>query len=1033
MLCHFWQACLVVLGLGVAATCCGQTASRDRAAGGPIANSLADAMRDDAQLSDVVFVDAEYGWAVGDRGVIWHTRDGGSTWKLQKSGVEFPLTSVHFIDKLNGWAAGGQTDPWLHTSRGAVLRTRDGGKTWRPTAELLLPAIRRIKFFDALHGCALTRHSDLFSGGVFHTADGGCTWTPFPGSQSASWQAADFFDAERGAAITHNGLPKMIGRKGVGDARSPDIGSRRTRSMRLQSDGRGWLVADDAMVLQTADHGSTWQAPACALPEQLAPLLELAAIATCGDHVWIAGAPGTRILHSADFGRTWQTFSTGQSLPIAALHFVDARRGWAVGSLGTIFATRDGGRSWMRQRGGTRAAYLAVFDRPDAVPLEVIAQLSAEEGYYGVLQLVADGEVTSQQFDHIHSTARLHEAAALCGASAAILENAFPAKPRQLEFSAAKIVEEWNCTHDGRAIERLEELLVRRIRTWRPDVVLTSRASPRGEDALAHIVNQVTLRAVASAADPTRFAEHAQHAALESWQVKKVFSSLAPGQAGTVNVSGSTLGARLEKSLTDYAARSRALLGAAHDAPETLGFQLAINRLADAVGRRDFFSGIHLAHGEGARRRLVEPTAESVALLRRRVVLQRALQQLFAADGQQPGEAERWLAQAGEMAGELEHSSAAALLYRLAERYHRTGRWELAAETMRTIVDRYGGQPQAAAAAQWLLVYYASSEAAWRSRGKQRFAVREATAEVARGGRAEAQQADFLAETPAGAEPRSTDLQATAANLSRRAVRAAAVGTHLARMRPEVYARPDLRFPLAAAYRQQGDLRLANQILQAVKIAGGDGACAMCADAELRLGQGRPLQAWTCSRTSDRPYLDGRLDDDVWKHAESVPLRLEGHREQTTGSARLAYDSEFLYFAVTCMKARGVNSDAAKHERTRDAALGGRDRVELLLDIDRDRSTYYRLAVDDRGFCHDSLWGDATWNPQWFVARGGDEKTWVIEAAIEWNELVDSAPKPRHVWAAQLQRITPGVGFQSWSTPASPAVEPAGFGLLMFK
>src|SRR5437868_1957139 len=41
----------------------------------------------DAELTAVTFVDADHGWAVGDRGVIWHTSDGGRTWKLQKSGV----------------------------------------------------------------------------------------------------------------------------------------------------------------------------------------------------------------------------------------------------------------------------------------------------------------------------------------------------------------------------------------------------------------------------------------------------------------------------------------------------------------------------------------------------------------------------------------------------------------------------------------------------------------------------------------------------------------------------------------------------------------------------------------------------------------------------------------------------------------------------------------------------------------------------------------------------------------------------------
>src|SRR5690554_5998048 len=42
-----------------------------------------EAMRADARLAEVCFVDARHGWAVGDRGAIWHTKDGGETWALQ--------------------------------------------------------------------------------------------------------------------------------------------------------------------------------------------------------------------------------------------------------------------------------------------------------------------------------------------------------------------------------------------------------------------------------------------------------------------------------------------------------------------------------------------------------------------------------------------------------------------------------------------------------------------------------------------------------------------------------------------------------------------------------------------------------------------------------------------------------------------------------------------------------------------------------------------------------------------------------------
>src|SRR5262249_37562416 len=68
-------------------------------------------MRQDAELADVCFIDMQTGWAVGDRGVIWHTTDGGRTWRMQDSRVTARLESVCFLDAFDGWAVGGQSEP----------------------------------------------------------------------------------------------------------------------------------------------------------------------------------------------------------------------------------------------------------------------------------------------------------------------------------------------------------------------------------------------------------------------------------------------------------------------------------------------------------------------------------------------------------------------------------------------------------------------------------------------------------------------------------------------------------------------------------------------------------------------------------------------------------------------------------------------------------------------------------------------------------------------------------------------------------
>src|SRR4051812_9265878 len=63
----------------------------------------------------------------------------------------------------------------------------------------------------------------------------------------------------------------------------------------------------------------------------------------------------------------------GQTLPLNAVYFLDARHGWAVGELGTILGTTDGGKTWkVQHRGGQRSAVLFIPRAKDA-PLELAA------------------------------------------------------------------------------------------------------------------------------------------------------------------------------------------------------------------------------------------------------------------------------------------------------------------------------------------------------------------------------------------------------------------------------------------------------------------------------------------------------------------------------------------------------------------------------------------------------------------------------------------------------------------------------------
>ena len=132
-----------------------------------------------------------------------------------------------------------------------------------------------------------------------------------------------------------------------------------------------------------------------------------------------------------------------------------------------------------------------------------------------------------------------------------------------------------------------------------------------------------------------------------------------------------------------------------------------------------------------------------------------------------------------------------------------------------------------------------------------------------------------------------------------------------------------------------------------------DGPWRAAAQAELWLSNrtGPPPKPVAFGRKTDTPpYLDGKLDDPCWQNARPIKLRAvgaEGLTEFPT-EVKIAYDQEFLYLAIKCAHPTGRQLPLAKG-RQRDADLGPFDRVSVSFDLDRDYSTSFNFAIDQRG------------------------------------------------------------------------------------
>lgn len=978
---------------------------------------------EDATLRSVFFIDDKEGWIAGDEGVILHTIDGGKTWERQATGVRASLRSVHFLDPFKGWAVGREELPYGMGSAGVVLYTTDGGLEWKRQLPGAVPGLNGVRFIDAKTGFFLGDGSDLYPSGLFKTTDAGRTWEPVPGPRTTTWLAGDFYDAANGILVGGSSrLGTVRNHRPTLTQFSDELSSRDVTSVQIL--GKKTLaVAQGGLILTSVSGGSAWDFVKTKLPTDVLANLDLHALHAVKDKVWIVGRPGSVVLFSPDAGRNWSLQKTGQPLPLHGVFFFDEARGWAVGEVGTIVATTDGGRTWSTQhQTGQRAAVLSVHARNQDAPLEMIALLGAAESYRTVGLRVTAPDPATALWTRAEDSRRHAAALRLAGAVTGESLWAFPT-PHYLNVSDKKtILAHWNKQHAGAAGEELIRQLVLALRIWRPTVVLG--ANPESDQPLLALMGDAMNEAVRRAADAKAFPEQLGELGLRAWQVRRVVAPSALKSTATFTLRGAEPNERLQASPCDYALAAQALLAERYaPLPDERSCQvLASGFEKTAAPPRDVMDGIDLQLDDARRARRDENVPEH---WRQAVELRRST----IAQAKNVDDTAKLQGLLDSAFAKLADEDAAQAAFAIAHQYAERGQWFLAQEAFLYLVDRQPADPVSAAAYRWLIRLNTSGEARRRHDLKQ-FTIgrpllvdrRLVGDKVLRVGNDEKAGPEFLT-----ARPETRDWNKGCLELMKR----------LAGFGPLYAFDPATQFCAQSARRQLGQLKAASDWYTRFRTHVADGPWHEAAKGELWLAdrnQPAPARRAFVRFSEARPFLDGKFDDPCWQGAKPMVLANaigDSARDHTT-EVMFAHDQEFLYVALKCTHPAGRQVPPVK-PRPRDANVDAFDRVSLLFDLDRDYASYYHLEIDQRGCVRDSCMGDLSWNPKWFVAVDSSETSWQIEAAIPLAELTGARITPQTAWAFNAVRIVPGQGVQSWSQPADVEPRPEGMSLLLFQ
>ncbi|MDB5312560.1 MAG: hypothetical protein JWO38_6762 [Gemmataceae bacterium] len=1029
---------------------------------------------EDAGIHAVQFVDKDEGWAGGDDGVIWHSIDGGKTWERQKTGTRASLRSVHFQTPYKGWVVGRLESPNGGPSVGVMLKTADGGLKWEEVGLNVLPGLHVVRFFDEKNGVVCGDGSDAFPSGIFATKDGGVTWRAAPGPRVPSWRAADFgYDAAGiiGGAWSKLGVVELAA---VNRGASPDVyrdadtdplSGRAIHGVKMgqrigQPEGdSSFAVGDGGVVLVSRDRGRRWGSVNLGLSPATLASCDFKCVAAAGSHVWVAGRPGSFVLHSPDGGKTWEVQKTNLSAPVNGMQFLDETTGWLVGDLGTIAATADGGKTWKVQRvGGQRAAALFLHAHGRSTPLGAVALLGHREGYLCAAVGVMAADPLTADPRRAGDDARLRRALRLAGGVSGETVWAFPLPAHAEGLPPRDLMASWDRAHGGKANDQLLRQAVLALRVWQPEVVVTDVVATDARPADV-LVLHAAKEAFKQAADPNCFPEQIADLGLKPWAAKKLYALSPEDPAAPVRLDLTEFDTRLADSPKDFAEPAVRILGDDSPAPGRRCFKLLAHRLQGAEAHAGLMDGLDLGRGGAARR--PEPAAGTDLTLaaerRNAAQARRQLEGLATIPDTEFGGAEKVIGALGTEMKQMPDDVAARTAFVVGTQFARAGKWAEAREVFALLTEQYPGHPLAVDAYRWLLRYHASTEARRRVEIQQKLAFGRVSFEPVPGAARRV--------IPAGGSAGPVAVPTVTEDAYRLYDQNMILKWHQACLDYEpklaafgpVYARdPAAWLSFLAARRQVGRHADAEVFVRdyfkhtpgAAALAPGGDPWRDCLAAELWLSDRgaipiQPKPLGYCRFTETRPFLDGKLDDPCWQDLKPLPLKVVAAAGGTADEgkafadgykteAKFAYDDRFLYVAVSCAHPAGQNVPAAA-KRGRDADLTGRDRVDIMLDMDRDYQTYYRFQVDHRGCLAEDCWGDKGWNPKYFVAFNPTETGWTAEFAIPMAELAGDRPGTGRTWAVNVSRVVPGKGVQAWSGPADGEPRPEGMGLLQFR
>lgn len=261
--------------------------------------------------------------------ILFSAAENFSQWVPLNSGTTTYLNNIMFADANTGFAIG---------LSGTVRRTTNGGVNW--TSQNVPP--------DNLYGIFYLSNTTWFISGdaaFYKTTNTGASWFN-PGGPSRLHRGIYFTDAQTGYTCSGGGDLDKTTNGGVNWVLLTSGTTQNLNSIKFANSTTGFVTGYNGTVLKTTDAGATWISLVTGTTNHLFGL------AVLNSNLIFAGGEAGTLLRSTNGGVNWTVLNSGITGRVTGLYFLNENTGTGCAHSNFVIRTTDGGNSWELQPSG---------------------------------------------------------------------------------------------------------------------------------------------------------------------------------------------------------------------------------------------------------------------------------------------------------------------------------------------------------------------------------------------------------------------------------------------------------------------------------------------------------------------------------------------------------------------------------------------------------------------------------------------------------------------------------------------------------